>query len=143
MLEKEVIQYRGFHNIVEGEKITGFQICVRSDYYKGVWLSQIRPGRVIVDDEVFPWDTIIWNINGKDYTTAEMAENSEDFWRVQDVAILKIIKEGGLSQGFHDVTVRFGASCSYMPPEMDTFDDNTEYTTFFGGTYTREKMIIV
>ncbi len=143
MLEKDVIQYRGFHNIEQDGKIIGFQVCVRSDYYKGIWLSQLRPGRVIVDGECFPWDTVIWSINGKDYTTEEMEKDSVDFWRVTDVAVLKVMKDGGLSQGFHDVTVRFGASCSYMPPEMDTFDDNAEYTTFFGGTYTKKQMIIV
>ena len=126
MLEKDVIQYRGFHNIEQDGKIIGFQVCVRSDYYKGIWLSQLRPGRVIVDGECFPWDTVIWSINGKDYTTEEMEKDSVDFWRVTDVAVLKVMKDGGLSQGFHDVTVRFGASCSYMPPEMDTFDDNAE-----------------
>lgn len=143
MLEKNVIQYRGFHNIEKNGEIIGFQVCVRSDYYKGVWLSQIRPGRVIVDGELFPWDSIIWNINGKDYTASELAEIGNEFWRITDVAILKVMKKGGLSQGFHDVTVRFGASASYMPPEIDNFDDESEYTTFFGGTYSKEKMIIV
>jgi len=142
MLEAEVIQYRGFHNIEENGEVIGFQVCVRNNYYRGVWLSQLRPGRVVVDGEIFPWDTIIWNINGKDYTTSEMEERGDVFWRITDVATLKVMKKGGLAQGFHDVTVRFGVSCSYMPPEIDTFDDNAEYNTFFGGTYTR-RMIIV
>ena len=143
MLEAEVIQYRGFHNIEEDGKITGFQVCVRSDYYRGIWLSQLRPGRVIVDGEFFPWDTIIWNIGGKDYTTDELAECSTGFWHVDEAAVLKVKKDGGLSQGYHDVTVRFGASCSYMPPSYDTFDDNSEYTSFNCGTYTRKNMCIV
>ena len=143
MLEKDVIQYRGFHNVEENGQVTGFQLCVRSDYYRGVWLSQLRPGRVIVDGDIFPRESIIWCINGKDYTVQEMAVCGTAFWRVTDAALLKIKKPGGLSQGFHDVTVRFGASCSYMPPAIDTFDDNTEYNTFSGGTYTRKHMCIV
>ena len=142
MLEQEVIQYRGFRNWVENGEVVGFQVCVRSDYYRGIWLSQLRPGRVIVDGELFPWDTIIWNIEGVDYTTDELAVRSDKFWRNSEVATLKVRKPGGLAQGFHDVTVRFFASASYMPPTFE-YDDNSDATTFVGGTYTREKMIIV
>ena len=113
MLESNVIQYRGFHNIEKDGKIVGFQICVRSDYYRGVWLSQLRPGKVIVDGVTYPKEEVIWEIGGKDYTVQELAEASRDFWRITDVATLKIMKEGGLEQGFHDVSVRFAASCSY------------------------------
>lgn len=143
MLEENVIQYRGFHNIIEDGQVVGFQICVRSDYYRGVWLSQLRPGKVVVDGITYPKEEVIWNINDKDYTVEELAEASNDFWRITDVATLKIRKTGGLEQGFHDVSVRFAASCSYMPPFFDQFDENGTDVSFNGGTYTREKMIIV
>lgn len=143
MLEAEVIQCRGFHNIVEDGKITGFQVCVRSDYYRGIWLSQLRPGKVIVDGVIYPKEQVIWEINHRDYTVDELAEASDDFWRITDVATLKIKKEGGLSQGFHDVSVRFAASCSYMPPFLDQFDEDGDDRSFNGGTYTRKHMVIV
>lgn len=143
MLESNVIQYRGFHNIEKDGEVIGFQICIRSDYYRGVWLSQLRPGKVIVDGITYPKESIIWEINGKDYTTAELAEASHDFWRITDVATLKIMQKDGLAQGFHNVSVRFAASCSYMPPFLDMFDEDGDDTSFNGGTYTRENMIIV
>ena len=62
MLESNVIQYRGFHNIVEDGKVTGFQLCIRSDYYRGVWLSQLRPGKVVVDGVTYPKESVIWQI---------------------------------------------------------------------------------
>ncbi len=143
MLESNVIQYRGFHNIEENGKITGFQICIRSDYYRGVWLSQLRPGKVVVDGVTYPKECVIWEINGKDYTVDELAEAGNDFWRITDTAALKIPKEGGLEQGAHTVSVRIAASCSYMPPFMDIFDEDGDDRSFNGGTYTRENMIIV
>ena len=143
MLEADVIQYRGFHNIEENGKVVGFQVCVRSDYYRGVWLSQLRPGKVVVDGVTYPSSDIIWEINGKDHTVEEMAHNSTDFWRITDVATLIVMKDGGLEQGYHNVSVRFGASCSYMPPIMDQFDVDGDDRAFNGGTYTRENMIIV
>ncbi len=143
MLESQVIQYRGFHNIVENDQVVGFQICIRSDYYRGVWLSQLRPGKVVVDGVIYPNESVIWRINDKDYTVEELAQASEDFWNICDVATLKIKKEGGLAQGFHDVSVRFAASCSYMPPVLDQFDENGDSQSFNGGTYTRKNMLIV
>ena len=94
MLESNVIQYRGFHNIKKDGKTVGFQICVRSDYYRGIWLSQLRPGKVIVDGVTYPKEEVIWEIGGKDYTVQELAEAGSDFWRITDVATLKIMKEG-------------------------------------------------
>lgn len=143
MLEADVIQYRGFRNIEKDGKVVGFQICVRSDYYRGVWLSQLRPGKVVVDGVTYTKEEVIWEINGKDYTAAEMAVAGNDFWRITDVATLKIMKDGGLEQGFHNVAVRFAASCSYMPPMLDLFDENGDDRSFNGGTYTKENMIIV
>ena len=143
MLESNVIQYRGFHNIVENGEVVGFQVCVRSDYYRGIWLSQLRPGKLIVDGITYTIDQVIWEINGKEYTVSELAKASDDFWRITDVATLKVYQKGGLAQGFHNVSVRFAASCSYMPPFLDQFDENGDETSFNGGTYTRENMIIV
>ena len=50
MLEKEVIQSVGFRNVKENGKITGFQIKVRLPYYRGIFLSQLRPGTLYVDN---------------------------------------------------------------------------------------------
>lgn len=143
MLEKEVIQHRGFHNIEENGKIVGFQVRIRSDYYRSVYLSQIRPGKILIDNEALPWKDVLWNIGGNDYTVEAMAACGKQLWHVLDAATLKIYKPGGLSQGLHDVTIRFGFSSSYMPPETDRFDPEGDSFSFNGGTYHREKMIIV
>ncbi len=72
MLETSVIQTRGFRNIEQGGQIVGFELRVRSNYYRGAWLSLLRPGDVIVDGEVFDKNDIIWNIEDIDYTPEEM-----------------------------------------------------------------------
>ncbi|WP_286028121.1 C-glycoside deglycosidase beta subunit domain-containing protein [Ligilactobacillus agilis] len=143
MLEQDVIQTRGFHNLVENGIITGFQICVRSDYYRGIWLSQLRVGKLVVDGISYPEEMIRWEVNGKEYTIAEMKHESKVFWNILDVAKIKVKKAGGLSQGFHTVVVRFAASCSYMPPTLDRFDREDDDVSFNGGTYVKDKMIIV
>lgn len=143
MLEREVIQYRGFHNRIEDGEIVGFQVRVRSDYYRSVYLSQIRPGKFIVDDEIIPWQNVVWNIGGIDHTVAEMALCGHKLWPVTEAAVLKVSKKGGLSQGSHRLVIRFGFSSSYMPPETDAFDPEGDSESFNGGTYTRDTMLIV
>ena len=52
MLEKQIIQYIGFRNTYdENGEATGFEFRMRLNYYRGVWLSQLRLGSIIVDGE--------------------------------------------------------------------------------------------
>ena len=49
-MEKQVIQSVGFRNTKDEEgNATGFQFKVRLPYYRGIFLSQIRPGTLFVD----------------------------------------------------------------------------------------------
>lgn len=63
MLEKPCIQSRGFRNVERDGKIIGFQVNIRSLYYRGLWLSQLRPATVTVDEDTFTGDQITWTIN--------------------------------------------------------------------------------
>ena len=119
MLEKECIQSRGFQNVTEGDKVVGFQVPFRSLYYRGVWLSQLRPATVIVDGETFSGDQITWMIGGKTYEQDELATHGGVHWSLLEPAVLTVQKPGGLSQGFHEVEIQYAFSSSYMPPEMD------------------------
>jgi len=123
MVDNHFIQMRGFHNLYdENGKCWGFQFCMRTKYYKGIWLSQFRTGNVIVDGVVYPKDTLIWNIQGMDYTAEEMYDRTDIYWQVNEIATVKVPKEGGLEQGYHTVEVEFGWVCNYntaVEPEYD------------------------
>ena len=102
MVENTYIQMRGFHNLYdENGKIWGFQFGMQTKYYKGLWLSQFRTGRCIVDGVVYPKECLIWNIQGMDYTAEEMYDRMDQYWQLHDVAYVKVPKEGGLEQAFH------------------------------------------
>jgi hypothetical protein len=119
MLERESIQSRGFRNVIEDGKIIGFQFRFRSLYYRGVWLSQLRPATVIVDGETFSGEQITWTIGGTTYEQVELAQHGDVNWPLLEPAVLTVRKPGGLSQGFHDIEVQYTYSSSYMPPTMD------------------------
>lgn len=119
MLDKEHIQARGFRNVTQDGKVVGFQFAFRSNYYRGVWLSQLRQATVTVDGETFSGEQITWTIGGKTYEQAELAQYGDLHWALLEPAILTVRKPGGLLQGFHDLEVKYAYSCSYFPPTMD------------------------
>lgn len=120
MLEKECIQSKGFKNTVVNNEVVGFQLDIRSLYYRGVWLSQLRPATVKVDGEIFEEKEITWTINGVTYEQDELKSLGDIHWNVLDVATLSVRKNGGLESGSHDVEVNYLYSSSYFPPQMDT-----------------------
>ena len=147
ILEKEVIQSVGFHNTQENGEITGFEVRIRLPYYRGVFLSQLRPGTLIVDGERFDKDQIIWNIQGNDYTWQEMATNFQVHWNVTEAAVLKVKKPGGLAQGYHDLTYGFCFTSSYMAPifqkNLDPDKDSKIFMPEFGHHVNHRRLLIV
>lgn len=147
MLEKEVIQSVGFRNIKENSVITGFQFRVRLPYYRGIFLSQLRPGTLTVDEKVFGREEIIWNISGTDYSYEEMKSNMDIHWAVDEPATLKVVSKGGLGQGFHDLTYGFCYTSSYMPPimqqELDPDKEHAFYMPEFGRHVNKRRLLIV
>lgn len=147
MLEKQVIQSIGFHNTVVDGKVTGFQLRIRLPYYRGVYLSQLRPGTLYVDDQKFTNDQILWEIDGKTYTTEDLRVNRFNHWIVTHAATLKVPLAGGLSQGAHNLKYGFCFTSSYMPPAMqDLLDPDKELPFFmpeFGKHVNERKLIIV
>ncbi len=149
MLEREVIQSVGFRNLKEDGEVTGFQFKIRLAYYRGIFACQLRPGTLYVDGERFEKEDIIWNIQGRDYTYAELAENREAFWAVTEPAVLKVKKPGGLASGYHDLKYGFSFSSSYMPPIMqndDALDPDKEAMIFlpeFGKHVNERRLLIV
>lgn len=146
-MEKQVIQSVGFRNIQENSETVGFQFKIRLPYYRGVFLSQIKPGNLIVDGELFSKDRILWRINREDYTTEEMRKDWHRHWNPLELATLIVKKPGGLQQGFHDLEYGFCCTHSYMPPLMEDASDPTKtevvYMPEFGHNLNTRRLLIV
>lgn len=117
-MDKEVIQSVGFRNTVSGGNITGFQLKIRLPYYRGVFLSQIRPGTLTVDGVRYEKESIRWKIKDEVYTYQQLQSERNVQWDVTEPATLLVQRSGGLSQGFHDITYGFCYTSSYMPPVL-------------------------
>ena len=146
-MEKQVIQSVGFRNIVENGEKTGFQFKIRLPYYRGVFLSQLRPGTLFVDGERIEKEDITWCIRGEDYTLEEMRGDFHTHWDPATLAVLKVKKPGGLGQGYHDLKYGFCFTSSYMPPVMqNALDPDSELFVFlpeFGKHVNERRLLIV
>jgi hypothetical protein len=126
VLEKEIIQERGFRNVRRNGEIVGFQVGYRSCYYRGVWMSMSLGFDVSVDGEKFSRDQITVTIGGKTYTQEAMRGISNVQWPISEAAILTVAKPGGLKPGVHEVEIGWGHAASYMPMEMAAMPRRTQ-----------------
>ena len=128
MLEKDCIQTRGFKNTFDDSgKAIGFQVRVRLVYYRGIWLSQLRPGNVVVDGETFDSEDIRWKFNDKEYTYNELSKCGDVMWNLCEPATVIVKKDGGLTKGYHDIKVVFPKQKDIKKQPMFTCLQTKEY----------------
>ena len=119
MLDKEVVQQRGFHNVYRNGQVVGFQAGCRSTYYRGVWLSMLTGFEVTVDGEKFSGAQVKVTVGGKTYTQEEMKKIGNVQWPNYEAALLTVAKPGGLKPGFHQIAIAWGHRTSYIPGGLD------------------------
>jgi hypothetical protein len=129
MLEKLNVQSRGFRNVYTGGKATGFQVRFRTSYYRGLYLSMLRPFEVKVDGETFKGDQIKLTIGGKTYVnTMEVLQKYPNiYWQIYEPVILTINKPGGLALGSHDIECGYAYTQCYEFKEPDAIYDLNFY----------------
>jgi hypothetical protein len=118
MLEEQLIQAAGFRNVGPQDAPTGFQLRVRSPYYRGLWGSLIEKPTVTVDGEDFAGDDIRWTLPTGDYSFAQLQTSADARWPMDAPAVLTVPKAGGLARGIHDVTLELRLRMSYIPEEL-------------------------
>jgi len=118
MLEEPLIQAAGFRNTGPEDAPTGFQLRVRSPYYRGMWGNLLDKPTVIVDGEEFDGDDIRWTLPTGDYSFAELQTSTDARWPMDEAAVLTVPKAGGLARGIHDVTFVLRVRMSYIPEEL-------------------------
>ena len=119
MLDKEVVQQRGFHNVYQNGQVVGFQVGYRSTYYRGIWLSMSTGFEVTVDGEKFSGAQVKVTVGGKTYTQEEMKKIGSVQWPNYEAALLTVAKPGGVKPGVHQIAIAWGHRTSYIPGGMD------------------------
>jgi hypothetical protein len=117
MLEREIIQQRGFGNVGEPTPI-GFQVAVRCPYYRGIWASLLEDVEVTVDGERHGPSEIRWTLGGVTYDSERLFATADVRWPYDEPALLTVTRPGGLAPGLYEVGVSVTWRWSYIPVEM-------------------------
>jgi hypothetical protein len=116
MLEREIIQNRGFENVIEEGKVTGFRLLLRMPNYRGVYGRLIDGVEVRVDDLRWARDVPLWTLDGRQYALQELQESHLDVrWDLDVPATITVPHDGGLPPGVHDVEVHIAIHAPYIP----------------------------
>jgi hypothetical protein len=118
MLQEQLIQTAGFRNVASEAGVTGFQVKIRSPYYRGLWANLIDRVTVTVDEEEFDGASVCWSLPSGEYTADELEASPDARWPLGTAATLTVPRAGGLAQGMHDVTVELRVRMSYIPEEL-------------------------
>ena len=108
-------------NTVEDGKNVGYELQTHITYYRGIPLSMVNNIRVIVDGEEAPRNDIRCSVDGSEYwfTLDEMKTIVGHKWEYGDPMTVKVLKDGGLSSGNHEVQLIVILRTAYIPVPLE------------------------
>lgn len=118
MLDRDLIQNRGFRNVTTDGVITGFELQLRMPNYRGVWGSLIDGVDVVVDGESWTREIPLWTLQGRTFTIDELRSSTDVRWQLDEPAIITVPVDGGLTVGVHHVSVDIALHAPYIPAEF-------------------------
>ena len=111
----------GITNVQTGNMTIGYEFYGQYPSYRGTFLSCIESLEIYVDGEKVPENTVYFNVNGKQCLLSQLKDLYLEYWFILDKARYFILKEGGLPQCEHEVTIKMkhripytGYSGSYL-----------------------------
>lgn len=118
MLERELIQSRGFANTEVDGVVDGFTLRLRMPNYRGLWASLIGGVDVVVDGRSWSREETRWILQGHEYSLAELQRSTDVRWQLDEAATVVVPLPGGLTPGVHEVSVDIALYAPYIPAEF-------------------------
>ena len=109
----------------------GYAFDVRLNWYRSLPLSSVDIVSVKLDGEPVSIDQIAFEINGHQYSQAKLLEQYEEFWFVQDFAVLHVSQPGKVNAGeMHTLEAEISLRFPYMNIGPGKFLTNvTQFTS--------------
>ena len=93
----------------------GAEIDVRLPWYRSLPVSVVEIFGLSLDGKPVPADDIRFEINGKSFALAELAEQSHEVWFVLDSAVLRVPNAQIAAGAAHDVELQLNLYPPYVP----------------------------
>jgi Domain of unknown function (DUF6379) len=118
MYETQMILTRGFQNVQKDGQTVGFQMQVKTAYYRGIFLDIVGGFDITVDGRSFTRDQLRLTLGGRTFTMDEAARCEDVHWDFGTPILITVMTPGGLAPGLHDVKLVQTVNPSYIPKGM-------------------------
>ena len=92
-------------NVVVNGQAIGYEFRIRYPSYRGVYLSCIEALTFTVDGSEVKRGDVYFHLNGKQFLLDELKDQYKEYWFILDKATVRIMQEGGIGEGLHEVRV--------------------------------------
>ena len=108
------------NTVINGE-VTGYEMQTHITYYRGIPLSMVNNIAVLTDGEAVAREDIRCSVDGGEYwfTLDEMETVVRHKWEYGTPMIVRVIKDGGLSAGTHQVELTVTVRTAYIPIPLE------------------------
>lgn len=117
MFDNNVFIEGSCKNVLEQGKAVGYELQTYITYYRGIPLSMVNDIRVSVDGVEEPRENIRCTVDGGEYwfTLDEMTTVVGHKWEFGEPMTVRVLKDGGLSAGAHQVKLTVIVRTAYIP----------------------------
>lgn len=126
MFDNNVFKKDTCKNIVENGTTIGYGLQTLITYYRGIPLSMVEFVKVAVDGVEEEPTAIQVSIDEEDwFTLKEAATVSSYKWEYGEPLHIRVMKEGGLAKGNHDVALTIATRTAYIPVPLVGMKERT------------------
>lgn len=127
MFDNNVFIEDSCKNVVESGKTIGYEMETYITYYRGIPLSMVNDIRVMCDGVQVPRADIRCSVDNGEYwfTLDEMTTVVGHKWEFGDPMIVRVLHEGGLSKGKHDIKLTVIVRTAYIPVPLEGNKERT------------------
>lgn len=107
-------------NFEQDGKINGYELQTNITYYRGIPMSMIEYVRVETDGKEETQENIRISVDQKDWFSLKEAETVTTYkWEYGEPLYIRVVKDGGLSKGTHDVKLTLATRTAYIPIPLE------------------------
>lgn len=107
-------------NVEENGTIIGYEMQTNITYYRGIPMSMIVKVEVSEDGVTAPLENIRISVDYVDWFTLKEAETAVDHkWEYGEPLYIRVLKEGGLSAGTHNMNLTESVRTAYIPLPLE------------------------
>lgn len=116
MFDNYVLRKKQLKNVKQDNKVIGYEMLTNITYYRSIPLSMIHDMQLVVDGVEIEREKIRFSPDGEIFFTLDEMETITNYkWEYGVSGVVRVIEDGGLPAGGHEVKLTQVTRVSYIP----------------------------